>query len=117
MIHIAPADFDAGAALYIEPTPADVEDTFTRRVARAATLAGGVAVSDRGYAPGDRTLVYRWRPVSKAQNDIAKRIVATHPTVKVSTPDGVYLAAPESFNTTPTENTFTLLVIEQLSEG
>jgi len=85
VIHIAARTFDLLGYLDIAPLPGETTDTYGRRVSRVATLDGGVAVSDRGYSHGDRTLVYRWRPVSEEENARAKRLVSLHPTVTVST--------------------------------
>lgn len=117
MISIASTAFDLLGHLQISPLASSQVDTFSRRVTRVATLDGGVAISDRGYSDGDRTLVYTYRPVSADHDARARRIVSLHPTVTVSTPDGVFLAAPESFDVSPSQNTLTLLVIEKLSEN
>jgi len=116
MISITSRNFDPLGYLDIDPLPGSSEDNYSRRVTRTATLDGGVAISDRGYSDGDRTLTYRYRPVSRDHDNRAKRLLRLHPTVQVSTPDGVYLAAPQSFDSTPDGNTFALLVIQKLSE-
>jgi hypothetical protein len=116
MISITSTAFDPLGYIAIDPLPGSSEDSYSRRVTRTATLDGGVAISDRGYSDGDRTLVYRYKSVSTDHDARAKRILRLHPTVQVSTPDGVYLAAPESFDARSDENTISLLVIRKLSE-
>jgi hypothetical protein len=85
-------------------------------VSRVGTLDGGVSISDRGFSEGDKTFVYIFKPVSKDHNEIAKRLVRLHPKVTVSNSDGVFEAVPQSFLPSPEENTFTLLVVQKISE-
>jgi len=116
MINITATTFDVEGYIDFEPLPSQQSDTFQRRVSRVSTLDGGVAVSDRGYSDGDRTLVYAYRPISKGHDARAQRLIKLHPTVTVSTPDGVFKAVPQNFEQGPAENVFTLLVIERLDE-
>lgn len=116
MIHITATTFDVEGYVDFEPLPSQQADTFQRRVSRVSTLDGGVAISDRGYSDGDRTLTYAYRPISKEHDDRARRIIRLHPTVTVSTPEGLFMAAPQNFEQGRSENVFTLLVIERLDE-
>lgn len=116
MIHITSTSFDIDGYLDITPLPTQGM-SYSRRVARAATLDGGVAISDRGYSDGDRTLNIRYKPVSREHDERARRLLSLHPTVTVSMPGGVFQAAPQSLDITPSENTFTLLIIRNMSEG
>lgn len=116
MISITSTSFDALGYLEIDPKDNAQAATFSRRVSRAATLDGGVVISDRGFSDGDRTLAYSYKPVSKEHDSRAERLVRLHPTVNVSTPDGVFLAVPQSFSRSSTENTITLLAIRKVSE-
>ena len=114
-IAISAIAFDLSGHIEIDTLPANNNGETTRRVSRVATLDGDVAVNDRGYAEGDRTLVYSWQTVSKAHNASVDRMVRLYSQVNVATPDGVYLAAPESYFDDPTEPSITLLVIEKLT--
>ena len=116
MIHINATTYDLQGSLSIRLLPSSDEPSLSRRVSRVATLDQGVAVNDRGFSEGDRTFAFAYKPVSREHDNIAKRIIKIHSKVTVSTPEGVFLAAPESFNAGAEENTLTLLIISKLSE-
>lgn len=115
-ISISTPVYDVYGQVYIQPIPNTDESETRRRVARVATLDGGVAVNDRGFAEGDRDLEYTFVAQSRAHNDSIDRLVKLYARVHVSTPGGVYLAAPESFTPGQNESTIKLLVISKLSE-
>lgn len=116
MVSICSVLFDTLGHVQFTPLPGNAEGLYSRRVAKAATLDGGVAITDKGFAEGDRTLVYRYKPISREHNERALRIVKLHSLVTVANRDGVFSAAPQSFDPGDTENTLTLFVIEKLSE-
>ena len=116
MITISSTTFDLDGSVEIEVLPDSFDGETRRRVTRVATLDGGVAMNDRGYAEGDRDLSYTWKTVSKAHNDAIARIVRLYPRVHVSTPSGCYLAAPQVFTPGVEESTISLLVIDKVSE-
>ncbi|HEY7775976.1 MAG TPA: hypothetical protein VIC02_05480, partial [Kineobactrum sp.] len=78
-------------------------------------LDGGVAINDRGFSEGDRTLEFSWRTVSKAHSDAVARLVKSYARLHVATSDGLFLAGPESFTPGVKTSTVTLLVIKKLS--
>lgn len=116
MITISTPTFDLNGSVVIHPLPGATDGETRRRVNRVATLDGGVAVNDRGYAEGDRTLEYEWRPVSKEHNDSVDRLVRLYPRVTVSTPSGVYTAVPQVFTPEADRCFITLLVLDKVSE-
>ena len=116
MIHINATTFDLLGSLSIHPLPTNDDRAAIRRVSKVSTLDQGVAISDRGFAEGDEPMVFAYKPVSRAHDDIARRIVKIHATVIVTTREGAFLAAPESFTPGREENAFSLLVIRKLSE-
>ena len=89
---------------------------LTRRLTRSATLDGGAVVSDFGFSDGDRTIDVRWSPVSAADEANIGRLFESYAQVQIATPDGVFLAAPESYRRGAAESSLRLLVIEKLSE-
>jgi hypothetical protein len=116
MIKIAARLFDPLGYIEFQPLPSNLETTFARRVTRVATLDGESSIIDRGFSESDRTLVYRYKPVSRDHDERAQRLVKLHPTVAVATRDGLFEAAPQSFEPGPSENRITLFVIRKLSE-
>ena len=115
MISITSTTFDLNGHVEIETLAGTADGETVRRVNRVATLDGGVAINDRGYSEGDRTLEYSWKPVSMAHNAAIERIVKLYPSVYVSTPSGVYLASPQRFTPGVTECSISLLVIDKVS--
>jgi len=87
----------------------------TRRVTRIATLDGGAVFNDFGHAYGDRTITLVWLITSDAQESAVERLVRLYSLLNVSLPDGVYQAAPQSYASTQTQGTLTLLVKSKLS--
>jgi hypothetical protein len=117
MIRIAARLFDPQGYIEFQPLPDNTEGVFSRRATRAATLDGSAVIVDRGYSDSDRTLVYRYRPVSQAHNERAQRLVKLHERVAVATPDDVYEAVPLSLDIANNENRITLLVVKSLTEN
>jgi len=116
VIVIASTLFDPMGYLSVDPLPSTATQSFSRRVSRVGTTDGGVAISDRGYSDGDRTLQVEFKPSRKEENDRALRFVRLHSTVRVGTEEGVFSAVAESFNQAPDTSTLTLLLIEKLTE-
>jgi len=116
IVHVETKLFDLSGHLIIQAKPDTTTGRLTRRVNRSATLDGGVAINDQGFAHGDRTVEIYYKPVSKAHDDIARRIVEFHGRVYLTMPDGCYEAAPQEFAPAPEENAFTFYVIAKLNE-
>ena len=116
MIKIASRLFDPLGYIEFRPLPSNSAGAFSRRVTRVATLDQGVAVNDRGYSEGDRTLTYRYKPVSRDHDERAQRLLKLHERVAIANEDGFFEAAVESFDPGPDENRITLFVISSLTE-
>lgn len=116
-ITISALTFDPLGSVTLQPLPSSDIDTLRRRVSRIETLDGGVALNDFGYTDGDRTLQIEFRPRDQAQEDQIKRLLRLHGRVRVSTRDGVYLAAPESYARSRGANaSLKLLLLQKLTE-
>jgi hypothetical protein len=85
-----------------------------RRVNRIATLDGEVALNDRGYSEGDRTVELKWRPASATDEAVIDRLVRTYTRLILSIRAGCYLVAPEIY-TPGEESKLRLLVVSKLS--
>lgn len=86
-----------------------------RRVARIATLDGGVVVNDAGFSDGDRTIQLSWTPVSSAAEDTVERLVRNYTRLTLGTRFGVFLVSPENYSYKPEKSTLQLLAISKLS--
>ncbi len=113
-VFITSLTFDLTGHAEINTLADDTDGETTRRVSRVATLDGGVVITDRGHAAGDKTLEYRWRTVSHAHNADVENLVKNYARLHVATRTGFYLVAPKSFLPGVAESQITLLVIERL---
>lgn len=68
-----------------------------RRVSRTATLDGGVAVYDTGYAPGDRDLIIKVPRASREIADFLAYLVKTYNEITVTTAESAFCGDPASF--------------------
>ena len=114
-VSISAIPFDIVGSVSIDVSDDNVSGDYVRRVNRVATLDGGVAINDRGYNEADRTLTYTWASASIVQNIAIKRMIELYSRVHVSTSEGFYLAAPESFTPDPESPSMTLLIIEKIT--
>jgi len=112
---LAAVTFDPAGYVELSVLPDTTTGDTVRRVNRVATLDGGVAVNDNGFSEADGTLSLRWTPISRAFEDNVRRMVQSYATVHVSTPAGVFLAAPESYTPSANESTLRLLLLSKLS--
>ena len=113
MISLSTPTFDIDGFVSFEPDEDSPPEMF-RRVVRARTLDGGVAINDSGYSDGDSTLDYTWQTVSRGHTDAVAYLFKNYRLLTVSTPEGVYLAAPQAFDPGQDESSLTLLVKERL---
>lgn len=113
ILALSAIDYDPAGHIRIIGLPTSNTGDTTRRVSRVATLDGGVAINDSGYAEGDRTIVAQWRPISKWHEDAIDRLVRIHGRLRVSTREGCFLAVPERYRPGPSRSELTLLVIER----
>jgi hypothetical protein len=115
-INLGTTLYDLDGSIAIDVSNDSFDGITSRRVSRVATLDRGVAVSDGGYAEGDRTLDYTWRTVSKDHNDSVERLVKVYPELWVSTSSGVFLVSPSNFTAGAEESTIQFLVKSRISE-
>jgi hypothetical protein len=116
-VHIAAKEFDLSGYIEVRPLLNAAPGSAARRVSRAATLDGSSAFIDRGFTHSDRQMQIQYRPVSQEHDERARRILELHERVTISTREGCFEAVPESFDGSPTRNTFTLWIVSKLSEG
>lgn len=116
LIGIAAYLFDSAGALMLRvPDDAGDLDRGQRRLAKTATLDGGAVIEDQGYAPADDTLQFALQAPSAAVRATLRHLLRDHALVTVSTPSGVYLAAPESWQGGPSQIHFSMSVLSRIS--
>lgn len=107
--------FDTVGYVEVQVTNETTTGDTRRRVSRVATLDGGVVVNDGGHSEGDRILALTWVSGSLALESAVKRMVELYPQINISTRDGVYLAALESYTPGAKESSLRALVVSKLS--
>lgn len=115
-VTIAAASFDLSGYLEFEALPDSDFGALERRVRKTPTLDGDVVLDDHGFTHGDREMTLVYRPISEAHDAIARRLIELHPTVHVTTDEGVFEASPGPFEPTTTENRFVVSLKRKLSE-
>ncbi len=112
MIALSTLTFDPDGHVVLRELPDSNTRDLRRRTNRLPTLDGGVSLNDAGFSHGDRTFVVRWR----GDDSAVRRLVRLYGRLRVSTRDGVFLAAPEGIRQrNGRENELTLLVLESLT--
>jgi len=107
-------EFDPLCPVEIDALPASSAGDIRRRVSRVATLDGGAAFNDGGYAEADRTISLRWLPQSAAAEERITRLVRLYPRITVAMAEGVFLAAPERYTRDDEQASLSLLVESRL---
>lgn len=98
LIGLAARTFDPEGALLV-PWRADTQsENLSRRVTRVKTLDLGVAITDRGYTPGDRTVVLSLLGEPKKTVERARRLLRLHSNVTISLNDGCFAARMSSYD-------------------
>lgn len=113
---VRPVEYAPGVALIVR-APGNGFSWLdqTRRVSRTATLDGGVAISDGGYAAGDRTLVVAVDSASRSDVETMEVLLQLYPRVSAATDDGVFECAPAQIDVNGGTASFTLFVVKQTS--
>lgn len=112
---LSSTEFDPLLPIELEALPSSERGEWSRRVNRVATLDGGAVFNDFGFTHADRTMRIVWQPTSQAQEAAVARLVQTYSRITVSTPDGLFLAAPQILSPSDSTLTLTLLVERKLS--
>ncbi|MFW6344807.1 MAG: hypothetical protein ACOC0M_00525 [Halomonas sp.] len=97
-IGLAARNFDPEGTLLVPWHDGTESESISRRVNRVRTLDGGVAINNRGYAPGDRTLRLSLQGLPLATVERARRLLRLHSQLTVSLRDGCFTGTPESYN-------------------
>jgi hypothetical protein len=113
-VHLTTPVYDINGAVAIDVLPTTELGDVTRRMNRTQTLDGGVAVNDYGHSEADRTITLRWRTLDREAEANIIRLVKSYGLLNVSTRDGLFSAAPETYRNTANESSLILLVKEKL---
>jgi len=99
-IGLAATVFDISGALYVrgsdlDPAAAKKNDRRERRVSRTATLDGGVAVYDTGYAVADRTIYVRIKNANATVAAFLAYLVETYNEISITTSEAAFHGTPQ----------------------
>lgn len=114
MIGLSAPVYDPIGAAMMRDLPQSTTSEIRRRVNRQKTLDGGVVVNDGGHAAGDRTLTYRLHLRGDSDRAMVSRLVKLYPLLNVTNREGMFRAAPQSFQVEGRAGVLVLLVTEQL---
>ncbi|NIC05271.1 hypothetical protein [Billgrantia bachuensis] len=98
LIGLAARTFDPQGALLLPGHGDNDTGSLRRRVTRAATLDGGVAITNRGYSAADRTLTLSLAGQPLALVERARRLLRLHGNVTVTLADGAFTGTPSEYN-------------------
>jgi hypothetical protein len=117
MIGISAQIYDTAGARVLETAPEKdlANRKGSRRVTLTATLDGGMAVYDSGFADGDRIVTVEVPDASQVEIDFAEYICRTYNLITLTAPDGAYDAVPESYNVDTGTLKMTLRITQKLS--
>lgn len=115
MISISAPVFDIDGSVVITNPIRTGEKDLRRRVSRIATLDGGAVFNDFGYSEADRTFNIEFRATDKALVDLLARLTKTYARLIVSSEDGCFIGAPESFSSDTDPVRLTILVERKIS--
>ncbi len=90
LIGLAARTFDPEGTLLLPWRDGTETESISRRVNRTATLDGGVSITNRGYAPGDRTVTLSLQGEPLARVERARRLLRLHSQITISMRDGCY---------------------------
>jgi len=95
MISICPRVQDTSFIVLAELAASEIKK-YARRVSRTATLDGDSVITDSGYTDSDRVIEIRAN-VTAAQEATIQYLLETYSLLSVSTPDGCYTCAPNTW--------------------
>lgn len=98
LIGLAARTYDPAGAMLIPMRAGTESESLTRRVNRVRTLDGGVSLTNRGHAPGDRTITLSLEGQSLAVVERARRLLRLHGQLTVSLRDGCYIGTASEYN-------------------
>lgn len=114
MIHIAAPTYDPEGAAWV-PLAGDGDmRSISRRNNRIPTLDGGAALNDTGHTAADRTFTITSRAVPGRYEKL-QRFLTLYPKIIITTPDGVFEAAPDTLTQRGDRLRFVTLVLRQLA--
>jgi hypothetical protein len=113
-IGLSALDFDPIGHMMVEAKP---EPDITRRARRVNAIQtmdpGGIVLLDRGAPVGGAQWPITW--VGPAGREVARWLVQVYPLIRVSTSDGVFVAAPLEIEERGREITLVVIIKEQLA--
>ena len=115
-IGISTSVFDADGARVVAVAGDTIEgiEYGSRRVTRTATLDGGSAVYDTGFAASDADIIITPIESEKDIGDWFAYLVKNYSSVNVATPRGFYYATPSKVEVKNGLPILTLMITEQI---
>ena len=117
MVSISTPFFDLLGSMHVRRLDSNTQLVDgIRRVTRTATLDGSAVVYDGGFSHADRILTVGIRAFREAQLNQAKRLFQSYQQLTVSSIEGIFLCAAESYTVKETTLTLRFLILQDLTE-
>lgn len=114
MIVISAIGYDPLGYVEIDERPASDPGELRRRIARVATLDGGVALNNFGLTDADRTATVRF-PRTHESLAAVNRLFRLYAFAIMSARDGIYRVALSSLSNDGDDCIMILLILERLN--
>lgn len=113
-IYLASMTFDPLGFIEIDARPTTDAGAIRRRISRAATLDGGVAINNFGMTDADRTALIRFERSAELEG-LTNRLFRLYAFATLSMRDGFYRVALESIALEGNDCVMTLMILERLN--
>lgn len=107
--------FDPLGSVHLHVLPDSANWERRRRVSRVATLDGGAAINDGGYAVADQTVTLRWPVRDATTGPAVQRMVQQHARLTLSIGGSLYEVVAEAYTPGADTDALTLLIAAQLA--
>lgn len=115
IVTLSSLTFDLSGFITLDVNPSSLVGTVQRRNNRIATLDGGAVLNDFGFSEADRTITLEWSIKDKATEDLVLRFVKLYSKVRLSMPEGLFLASVFSYTQNEDESSMVLEVLEKIT--
>jgi len=108
--------FDPAGYVELDVLPESAFQERRRRTNRVATLDGGAAFNEYGFAEADKTFTLRWMVRDQATEDAVDLLTRQYSRLRLSIDRAVYAVAIQHYAPGDSESELVLLVVERLTD-
>lgn len=115
-VNLSCLTFDLDGTVELNCTEESSIGSIERRLTRVATLDGGAVFNDFGFSEADRTAELYFLPTKIEQEEAVKRLVKLYARLRMTSREGIFEVAPQSYQKRNSESTLKLLIVRKLNE-